>query len=219
MKTAILLLFLALPASSQVVKQNAAGGAASINGQPITPASVDASGNVDGETGTFGTTAKSTFSTAGSLTLGIGASLTVPGSSDGVGVAFKVNGSTLNVLNNGNVGIGLTAPTGSLVVIRRYDVGDTAPILRLGVDATGTTNFDFTRDAGTGALKIQGNQATAENISLAPTAGDVLIGTMTVKGYSHGLPQSQALCVTASQILGYCTSVVGASGGCTCVAP
>lgn len=48
------------------------------------------------------------------------------------------------------------------------------------------------------------------------TAPTVKIGTMTVGPTSP--PQSQALCFIGGQ-LGYCTSVVGITGGCTCAAP
>lgn len=77
--------------------------------------------------------------------------------------------------NGGNVGIGTTNPSGLLEVKRGSSDGGV--ILRLGDAGSATTNFDFSRDGVNGALKIQGNQLGTNNISLAPTSGNVGIGT------------------------------------------
>lgn len=52
---------------------------------------------------------------------------------------------------------------------------DSGSILRIG--NAGSTYFDFSRSAATGALLIQGNQTGNNNIILAPTSGNVGIGT------------------------------------------
>ena len=144
-------------------------------------------------------------------------SITITGVTTGVGKAFGVTNGTFTVLNNGRVGVGVANPQVALDVSR--GANDGGVIFRISNNDSSATAYDFSRDNGTGFLEIQGNQVGANTISLAPTSGDVLIGTMTIKGATRGLPQSQALCVTTSQILGYCSTVVGASGGCTCVAP
>jgi hypothetical protein len=57
---------------------------------------------------------------------------------------------------------------------------DSGTILRL--ENTGGNGFDFSRSQSTGALLIQGSQTGFNNICLAPTSGNVLIGTTTDNG-------------------------------------
>ena len=71
-----------------------------------------------------------------------------------------------------HVGIETASPGGKLEVQRTNDSGAMA---RLGT-ADGY-HFDFSRNAATGGLQIQGNQTGANNIVLAPASGDVGIGT------------------------------------------
>jgi hypothetical protein len=56
---------------------------------------------------------------------------------------------------------------------------DSGSILRIG---NATTYYDFSRNASTGALSIQGNQTGANNIIIAPTSGNLLVGTTTDVG-------------------------------------
>jgi hypothetical protein len=74
----------------------------------------------------------------------------------------------------GNVGIGTAAPGGTLDVERSSN--DSGVILRVG-NAGADVGFDFSRSSTTGALSIQGRQAGNNNIVLAPTSGNVGIGT------------------------------------------
>ncbi|MFA5997387.1 MAG: hypothetical protein WC791_02750 [Candidatus Paceibacterota bacterium] len=71
----------------------------------------------------------------------------------------------------GNVGIGTIAPGQPLQVNSGSEYA-----LRLS-NAAGTYYYDMGRDPATGALKIQGSQVGANNIVLAPTSGNVGIGT------------------------------------------
>jgi hypothetical protein len=80
---------------------------------------------------------------------------------------------------NGNVGIGTMYPGGILDVER--SANDDGPILRLGNGNT-LAVYDFSRNHVTGALSIQGNQGGANNILLAPTSGNVGIGTASPQG-------------------------------------
>jgi len=84
-----------------------------------------------------------------------------------------VGTETMVVTPAGNVGIGTTAPVGTLDIERTAN--DSGVILQIGnaeADA-----FQFSRSGTTGALSIQGNQIGYNNILLAPTTGNVGIGT------------------------------------------
>lgn len=83
----------------------------------------------------------------------------------------------------------LAIPSTTTSYVREYSTGGAfySPMyvatggdlqLRIG-DTARTLYFDFSRVAGTGALSIQGNQTGANNILLAPTSGNVGIGTTT----------------------------------------
>lgn len=85
--------------------------------------------------------------------------------------------STRNILlgegGGVNVGIGITAPSASLHIDRPNDGNS---ILRLSV-LNSVVGYDFSRSASTGALSLQGDQAGFNNILLAPSSGNVGIGT------------------------------------------
>ena len=86
---------------------------------------------------------------------------------------LAVGSNALNVLSNGNVGIGTASPSAPLVVV---GANGNIPILSL-TSLYGTTDFQFTRNSTTGALSLQGLQTGNNNIVLAPTSGNVGIGT------------------------------------------
>lgn len=80
---------------------------------------------------------------------------------------------------------------------------------RMVITSTGTvgigTSFPSTLiHMSSGTLTIDG------------TSPAIVVGTVTISGTAP--PNGQALCLTSGR-LGYCTSVVGATGGCTCAAP
>ena len=81
-------------------------------------------------------------------------------------------GNSLIFDNGTNVGIGTSSPGGTLEILRANDSG---VILRIG--SAGSTYFDLSRSSSTGALSIQGNQTGYNNILIAPTSGNVGIGT------------------------------------------
>ena len=89
----------------------------------------------------------------------------------------------------------------------------------------GGSNYN---QAANTSLLIDGNATTAfqvgnSSFTITPSAVTVgagmtvNIGTMTISA-TTAPPNSQALCLSSGQ-LGHCTSVVGVTGGCTCVAP
>jgi Chaperone of endosialidase/Domain of unknown function (DUF5011) len=135
---------------------------------------------IDGPTGNFGigTTSPATrLSVAGSgyLTggLGVGILNTTAGTFQTAG--NSTIGGNESVAGTGSfggtVGIGTTTPAVPLQVAAAGNAQ-----LRLG-DGTGAFYFDIGRNAGTGAFTIQGNNGSAQNIALAPTSGNVGIGT------------------------------------------
>jgi len=90
------------------------------------------------------------------------------------------NGSSTTANNNANVsidgslGIGTDSPDVKLQIINS---DTTQNILSLSNQNDKNTAFDFGRVVNTGALSIQGRQTGYNNILLAPTSGDVGIGT------------------------------------------
>jgi hypothetical protein len=99
---------------------------------------------------------------------------------------FGTNGTVyLTMSSTGYVGIGTTGPQGMLDIERTAN--DSGTILQLG-DGNTTAVYDFARNSTTGALSIQGIQSGYNNIVLAPTGGNVGIGstspgaTLTVAG-------------------------------------
>jgi hypothetical protein len=95
---------------------------------------------------------------------------------------------------------------------------DSGSILRIG---NATTYYDFSRNASTGALSIQGNQTGANNIIIAPTSGNLLVGTTTDGGANQKLQVNgrisaqERIILTDSanaaqiQMLGVATNVIG----------
>ncbi|MDZ4296662.1 MAG: tail fiber domain-containing protein, partial [Patescibacteria group bacterium] len=108
-----------------------------------------------------------------------------------------------NLLVSGNVGIGTTGPGANLDIQRV--AGDSSDILRIGSNQN--FYFGFARSNSTGALNIQGNQTGNNNIVLAPTSGNVGIGTTSpwrtlsvagTVGFNSSLTQSSTgdyLCI------------------------
>ncbi len=91
-----------------------------------------------------------------------------------IGYLATVSASNSLVLGSGaNVGIGTSSPVVPLEVQR---VNDGGSIFRIG-SQPGLYYFDFSRNNGDGWLYIQGNQSGFNNIILAPTGGNVGIGS------------------------------------------
>jgi hypothetical protein len=115
----------------------------------------------------------STASRANSLELG-----TI---SSGSFIAFRpLDSEAMRITSGGNVGIGTASPSMRLHVLNNQ-VGDSS-ILQLRLEGNGGNYFDLGRQSNTGHFIIQGNQTGFNNISLAPTSGNVLIGTTTDNG-------------------------------------
>ena len=104
---------------------------------------------------------------SGPLTFSTGASDTDP-SSWGT--------ERVRITTTGNVGIGTTTPNQKLEVITGEGVNTQ---LRLGKTAYSTEYYDIGRVDASGFLSIQGAQAGFNSILLAPTSGNVGIGTAT----------------------------------------
>ncbi len=149
--------------------------------------------------------------------------------------AFLLDGNGTGIKLNASGGVGTSGQSYIDLSLAGYGptsgttqwVGNVGNILAHWASAT---HRFYVNAGGTGMMDINatnisiiGSTATFTSTGDATLAAGinstVSIGTMTIKGSGHGLPQSQALCVTTSQILGYCTTVVGVTGGCTCAAP
>ena len=83
--------------------------------------------------------------------------------------------TTDNGTNGGRVGIGTTNPQLRLHVVNIQTANSS--IFQLRLEGNGGNYFDLGRHVDTGAFRIQGNQVGANNIVLAPTSGNVGIGT------------------------------------------
>jgi hypothetical protein len=100
------------------------------------------------------------------------------------GTKVSINSSTEvtgSLITTGNVGIGTASPNANLDIQRV--AGDSSDILRLGSNQN--YYFGFSRNTSNGALEIQGNQTGYNNISLAPTSGNVGIGTSSPSANLH----------------------------------
>ena len=91
---------------------------------------------------------------------------------DGTYERFETTGTGFT-FDGGNVGIGITNPAAKLSIIR---VNDSGSILTLGNDNE-YTGYDFKRNQHNGTLTLQGRQVGYNNLSLAPTSGNIGIGT------------------------------------------
>jgi len=107
----------------------------------------------------------------------------------------------LFITNGSNVLIGTTVDNGANFQVagngRFTRANDSGSILRL--ENIGGFGFDFSRSQTTGALSIQGSQVGFTNIILAPTSGNVGIGTTSPDTYSYGGTRKfLTLCGTAT---------------------
>jgi hypothetical protein len=90
------------------------------------------------------------------------------------------NNVRMTVTSAGKVGVGLTSPG---AILQADDPNNNGTIQFRISALSGADYFDLIRDSSSGAFRLQGNQTGANNICLAPTSGNVGIGTMS--------PQSQ----------------------------
>jgi hypothetical protein len=88
--------------------------------------------------------------------------------------------SKLNIQSNGNLGIATISPQLRLHVVNNQT--SDVSLLQLRLEGNGGNYFDLGRKFTTGSFIIQGNQTGTNNICLAPTSGNVLIGTETNNG-------------------------------------
>lgn len=167
-----------------------------IGGAPTNPLSVTGAANV-----------------TGALTVsGSGSALLVPNGNVGINQATptqKLNLSSGTFLVNGS-GAGITIDDSANNPIQYFKAGGTV----YGQEQV-SSNVFYIDSSNSNNLELNTNRSG--NVKLAVGGGTVYIGTMTVSG-ATAPPNSQALCLSGGQ-LGHCTSVVGAAGGCTCVAP
>ena len=84
--------------------------------------------------------------------------------------------SDFYINSSGNIGIGTVNPGKKLEIFD--DTLTTGYIQGLRITGNGSTYFDIGRNVTTGSFIIQGNQAGYNNIVLAPTSGNVGIGTV-----------------------------------------
>ena len=124
------------------------------------------------------------------------------GNTVGAGVAFGGSGTSYGWIGAQQFGV-----ANKPLYVNYYDTGQNVYIAGPGGqvsigDATPTAGNQF--------------QVGSDTFSVT-TAGLVKIGTMSVSGIVAP-PNSQALCLLGGQ-LGFCSSVVGVGGGCTCVTP
>lgn len=151
----------------------------------------------------------------------------------------RVPGGTLDVLGDGtNIG-DLLFRVGSLQQGSQFTITDrSAPgfafgvvggQLNMGLVATPHTIYDSQTNSNRITLwDASANGSWSANGGIQIAASPVLITSNTVLSgttfYQDGsvatsaATTAQALCLTTTNILGHCTSVVGIGGGCTCVA-
>jgi hypothetical protein len=110
----------------------------------------------------------------------------------------------------GNVGIGTTTANGTLDVERFQS--DNGVILQLGNYYSGVS-FQFSRSPTTGALSLQGTQTGNNNIVLAPTSGNVGIGTTSPASMLSVGPSSQFQVSSVGAVTAPSVTFTGANGG------
>jgi len=110
----------------------------------------------------------------------------------------------------GNVGIGTTTANGTLDVERFQS--DNGVILQLGNYYSGVS-FQFSRSPTTGALSLQGTQTGNNNIVLAPTSGNVGIGTTSPAGLLSVGASNQFQVSTVGAVTAPSVTFTGANGG------
>lgn len=103
-----------------------------------------------------------------------------------------------NTTGSDNVYIGLAAGYLETTASEKLRIANRTANLVYGDFSTGQVAINATSFTGTEALRVHG-------------------GGITVTG-AGAPPNDQALCLSGG-LLGHCTSIVGVTGGCTCVAP
>jgi hypothetical protein len=154
-----------------------------------------------------------------------------------VGIGTTSPQNLLDVNGAASIGYNVAAPANGLIVKGSVSIGTTASlanlylansgaanVLTIGANAIGHTFGTLQTTADTsGIFEIQSNDNSGTSygvLALQPSGGTVSIGTTTASSQLNigGVATGQALCLISSGGLGHCTSVVGASGGCTCAA-
>lgn len=151
----------------------------------------------------------------------------------------RVPGGTLDVLGDGtNIGdllfrVGSLQQGSQFTITERsapgFSFGVVGGQLNLGLAASPHSIYDSQSNSNKITLwDSSANGTWTANGNIQLSASPVLITSNTVLSgttfYNDGsvatsaATTAQALCLTTSNILGHCTSVVGIGGGCTCVA-
>lgn len=136
----------------------------------------------------------------------------------------------MKVTQSGNVGIGTATATSFLSVVE--NPGAVNPLVQMynQSGATSMSVLELDHDFTTGAIgnngsflsmvaDKDGSPVVVSSVTGNGTgyfAGGIAVGTTTIGAISP--PNSFALCLSGGA-LGHCTSLVGATGGCTCVSP
>lgn len=199
MKYALALLFLAAPLQAQVMRQT------SPNGVTLSSA-----------TGTFVLKAGDTMT--GNLTVPL-VTMTGSGGNAYIGTGdgeLTAAGITINMRIN-RTGAGA-------VDMRLRSLSDVADIatatsdpITISPNGAETVRFAVDGSVGIGSVSPASKlHMSSGTFTIDGTSPGISVGTVTISGTAP--PNGQALCLTAGR-LGYCTGLVGATGGCTCAAP
>lgn len=140
-----------------------------------------------------------------------------------IGIGVSTPASLLDI--EGSAAIGSTysgttaAPSNGLIVEGTVGIGTSAPQSKLDIEgsaAIGST-YSGTTAAPTNGLIVEGTvgigtSSPSETLSII---GNVSLSkNLTISGMDGGV--GQALCMKTNMQIGYCTSVVGVGGACTC---